>query len=53
MRPRSPFSDIRVMFVFSDIPAVHSPAYLATFVQFPNKRLIAVEKFETTYRRFG
>ena len=27
-------------------PAVHSPAYLAAFAQFPNKRLIAVGKFE-------
>ena len=27
-------------------PAVHSPAYLAAFARFPNKRLIAVGKFE-------
>ena len=27
-------------------PVVHSPAYLAAFARFPNKRFIAVEKFE-------
>ena len=27
-------------------PAVHSPVYLAAFARFPNKRLIAVGKFE-------
>ena len=27
-------------------PAVHSPAYLAAFARFPNKRLIALGKFE-------
>ena len=27
-------------------PAVHSPAYLAAFARFPNKRFIAVGKFE-------
>ena len=28
------------------MPAVYSPTYLAAFAQFPNKRLIAVRKFE-------
>ena len=27
-------------------PAIYSPAYLAAFVRFPNKRLIVVGKFE-------
>ena len=27
-------------------PAVHCPVYLAAFARFPNKRLIAVGKFE-------
>ena len=30
----------------SPMPAVHSPAYLADFARFPNKRFIAVGKFE-------
>ena len=29
-------------------PAVYGPAYLAAFAQFPNKRLIAVGKFEAS-----
>ena len=31
-------------------PAVHSPAYLPAFARFPNKRLIAVGKFERNVR---
>ena len=31
-------------------PAVHSPVYLAAFARFPNKRLIAVGKFERSVK---
>ena len=31
-------------------PAVYGPAYLAAFAQFPNKRLIAVGKFERSVK---